>query len=142
MKAMASSVERLLLYANCRGSSEAGRIEQMWFLINFSKHLLQMGVRATGRQSFKHVVLAVFGTGMMVDVLKHEGTTERERERLKISVKTPTSWCAHALSAWPGMPYGPAAFRMFTWWKDRVISATEKESVLTASVSAAGALFV
>ncbi len=72
-----------------------------------------MGVRATGRQSFKHVVLAVFGIGTMVDVLKHEGTTDKERERLKMSVKTPTSWCAHALSTRPGMPSGPAAFRMF-----------------------------
>ncbi len=47
-KAMASSVERLLRYANCSGSSEAGSTEQMCSLTSFSKHLLKMGVRATG----------------------------------------------------------------------------------------------
>ncbi len=86
VKAIASSVERLLRYANCSGSSEAGSTEQMCSLTSFSKHLLKMGVRATGLQSFKHVILFFFGMGTMVD-LKHEGTTDRERERLKMSVK-------------------------------------------------------
>ncbi len=45
MKAIASSVERLLRYANCSGSSEAGSTEQMCSLTSFSKHLLKMGVR-------------------------------------------------------------------------------------------------
>ncbi len=48
VNAIASSVERLLRYANCSGSSEAGSTEQMCFLTSFSKHLLKMGVRATG----------------------------------------------------------------------------------------------
>ncbi len=92
LKAIASSVERFLRYANCSGSSEAGSTEQMWSLMSFSKHLLKMGVRATGLQSFKHVILFFLGMGTMVDFLKHEGTTDRERDRLKMSVKTPASW--------------------------------------------------
>ncbi len=91
VKAIASSVERLLRYANCSGSSEAGSTEQMCSLTSFSKHLLKMGVRATGLQSFKHVILFFFGMGTMVDFLKHEGTTDRERDRLKTSVKTPAT---------------------------------------------------
>ncbi len=91
VKAIASSVEQLLRYANCSGSSEAGSTEQMCSLTSFSKHLLKMGVRATGLQSFKHVILFLFGMGTMVDFLKHEGITDRERDRLKMSVKTPAS---------------------------------------------------
>ncbi len=67
VKAIASSVERLLRYANCSGSSEAGSTEQMRSLTSFSKHLLKMGVRATGLQSFKHVILFFLGIGTMVD---------------------------------------------------------------------------
>ncbi len=73
--------------------------------------------------------------GTMVDFLKHEGTTDRERDRLKMSVKTPASWKAHALSTRPGIPSGPMAFRMFTCLKDRVTSATERESGLTSSAA-------
>ncbi len=78
----------------------------------------------------------------MVDFLKHEGTTDRERDRLKISVKTPASWNAHALSTRPGIPSGPTALRIFTCLKDRVTSATERECGLTSSAAATGALTV
>ncbi len=43
-----------------------------------SKHLLKMGVRATGFQLFKHVIRFFFGMGTMVDFFNHEGTTDRE----------------------------------------------------------------
>ncbi len=95
-----------------------------------------------GLQSFKHVILFFFGMGTMVDFLKHAGTTDRERERLKMSVKTPASWKAHILSTRPGIPSGPKAFRMFTHLKDRVTSATERESGLTSSAVATGTLSV
>ncbi len=95
-----------------------------------------MGVRATGLQSIKHVILFFFGMGTMMDFLKHEGTTDRERDRLKISVKTPASWKAHALSTPPGIPSGPTALRMFTRLKDRVTSVTESVSGLTSSAAA------
>ncbi len=101
-----------------------------------------MGVRATGLHSFKHVILFFFGMGTMVNFLKHAGNTDRERDRLKMSVKTPASWKAHALSTQPGIPSGPTAFRMFTRLKDRVTSTTERESGLTSSAAAAGALSV
>ncbi len=74
--------------------------------------------------------------GTMMDFLKHEGTTDRERDRLKMSVKTPASWKAHALSTRPGILSGPMALRMFTRLKDRVTSTTESVSGLTSSAAA------
>ncbi len=95
-----------------------------------------------GLQSFKHVILFFFGMGTMVDFFKHEGTTDRERDRLKMSVKTPASWNAHALSTRSRMPSGPTALRIFTRLKDQVTSMTEMESGLSSSAAAAGALSV
>ncbi len=48
VKAIASSVERFLRYANCSGSSEAGSTEQMWSLMSFSKTLAEDGCQSNG----------------------------------------------------------------------------------------------
>ena len=85
---------------------------QISSLTSFSKHLLTIGVRAMGRQSFKHVTFLFFGTGTMTDVFKQEGTIPVEGERLNMSVNTPASCIVHALITRPGMPSAPAAFRM------------------------------
>ncbi len=46
---MASSVERLDLYANWKGSREGGRTDLMCCMTNRSKHFMRIGVSATGR---------------------------------------------------------------------------------------------
>ncbi len=99
-----------------------------------------MGVRATGLQSF--VILFFFGMGTMVDFFKLEGTTDRERETLNMSIKISASWNAHAQSTQPGMPSGPTALRIFTRGKDRITFRREMESALTSSAAATGALSV
>ncbi len=47
--AMASSVERLDLYANWKGSREGGRTDLMCCMTSRSKHFIGIGVSATGR---------------------------------------------------------------------------------------------
>ena len=78
------------------------------------------------------------GTSTMVVCLIHVGITDSDRERLKMSVKTLASWSAHARSARPGNPSGPAALRMLTCLNVLLTSAAE--SVITQSSRTAGAL--
>ena len=80
-----------------------GSILQISTLMNLSKHLLTLEVRATGRQPFGHVTLLFFGTGMMTDDLKQMGTMPVERERLKMFVNTPASWVSFRSSAFEQM---------------------------------------
>ncbi len=89
VKAIASSVERLLRYANCSRSSEAGSTEQMCSLTSFSKHLLKMGVRATGLQSFKHVILFFYGMGTMVDFFEACGNHRQREGQIENICKNP-----------------------------------------------------
>ncbi len=142
VKAIVSSVERLLRYANCSGSSEAGSTDVVSDV--FLKTLTEDGCQSNGPpviQACDFIFIYLVWAQWWI-YLKHEGTTDRERERLNMSVKTPGSWNAHALSTQPGMPSGPTALRMFTRLKDRVTSTTEMESGLTSSAAAVGALSV
>ncbi len=45
---MVSSVERLDLYANWKGSREGGRTDLMWCMNSRSNHFMRIGVSATG----------------------------------------------------------------------------------------------
>lgn len=65
-------------------------------MTSFSKHFMMMGIRAMGRQSFKHNTGDFFGTGMMVADLRHSGTTVWCRDVLMMSVKTSLTWFAHS----------------------------------------------
>ena len=66
-------------------------------------------VSATGRESFRQVTLVFLGTATMVVCFKHVGITDSDRERLKMSVKTLSSWSVRAHSTRPGNSSGPAA---------------------------------
>ncbi|XP_070398500.1 zinc finger protein 721-like [Nothobranchius furzeri] len=46
-------------------------------VVHSAVHLLTMGVRATGRQSFNEEMVEDFGTGTIVAILKQAGTTDR-----------------------------------------------------------------
>ena len=77
-------------------------------------------------------MFAFSGTGTMVAILKHVGTTDWDRERLNMSVKTPASWSAHALRMRLGMSSGPAALRGLTRLNVLLPSARAKERGLGA----------
>ena len=54
------------------------------------------------------------GTWTKAVCLKHVGNTDSIWDMLKLSVKTPDSWSAHARSTSPGNQSGPAALCMLT----------------------------
>ncbi len=58
-----------------------------WASNSFSNDLMTTDVRATGLSSFSPVILDFFGMGMMVECLKHEGTSHSSSDLLKIFVK-------------------------------------------------------
>ena len=55
--------------------------------------------------------MEAFGTGTMVDVLRHVGTVACGSEMLKMSAMTDESWGAQSLRTLPGTPSGPAALQ-------------------------------
>ena len=56
-----------------------------------SKHFIITEVSATGLKSFIQVAVVFLGTGIIIDFLKQFGTTQRESDKLKMSVKTEAS---------------------------------------------------
>ena len=72
--------------------------------------------------------MGLLGTGIILAVLRHDGTTAWISEVLKISVRTPVSWSAHSLSTCPGMLSGPTAFRGFTLLRILLTSAVSRLS--------------
>ena len=69
-----------------------------------------------------------FSTGTMAVCLKHEGTTDRERERLNMEVKTSASWSAHPMRTRPEMLSGPGDTALLT-------SAVVRESAVILVLS-------
>ena len=123
--AMASSVDRLVLYANCRGSRFAGRQFLMWRITSRSKHFIMIGVRATGRKSFKQAGFDFLGTGIIVALLRQVGTAAWLSDVLKMSVKTSDSCSAQSFKTRPGMLSGPAALRGLTLARTLFTSAVD-----------------
>ncbi len=73
-------------------------------------------VRATGLWSLSPVILGFCGTGMMVECLKHEGTSHSSSDLLKICVKMGASRSAQVFRQAGDTPSGPGAFlRLFFW---------------------------
>lgn len=60
---------------------------------------------------------------------RHDGTVVSDREVLKIFVKTPASWSAHAWSTLLGTPSGLAAFLGFVDLSTRLTSCSCSVSV-------------
>lgn len=105
MVEFASSAALLSLQVNCSGSRSAGRHLLMCCITKHSKHFVTKAVRATGRKSG----FGLFGTGMIVALLRQVGTTAYWSEMLKMSVDTSFSCSAHFFRTHPGMLSGPAA---------------------------------
>ena len=77
---MASSMEQLVRYANCRGSRVGGRRFFMWIRISLSKHFMMVEVSAIGWWSLRQNTGDFLSTGIMVVVLKLDGTVVLLRE--------------------------------------------------------------
>lgn len=108
---MTSSVDRLALYTNGSGSRFIGSLLLICFRTRHSRHLAIIGMRATGRQSFR---ARLFGAGIMVALLRQAGTTACLSDVLKISAQTSFNRSAQSFKTRPGMLSGPAALHGLT----------------------------
>ncbi len=85
------------------------------------------------------VILGFYGTGMMVEHLKHEGTSHSSSDLLKIFVKIGASWSAHVLRQSGDILSVPGAFRLLfslkTW-------RTSSSLIFSAGVGERGLLDV
>ncbi len=61
--------------------------------------------------------MGFFGTGMMVERLKHEGTSHSSSDLLKICVKMGASWSAQVFRQAGDTPSGPGAFLLLFFLK-------------------------
>jgi len=75
MEEMASSVDHFALSVNWNGSRVGGRHDLSWDLISLSRHLMVIGVRGIRMNSSRSAAVACFGTGTMVEVFRHVGTS-------------------------------------------------------------------
>ncbi len=74
-------------------------------------------VKATGLLSLGPVIVGFFGTRMMVESLKHEGTLHSSSDLLKICVKMVSSWSAQVLWQAGDTLSGPGAFLLLFFLK-------------------------
>ncbi len=74
-------------------------------------------VRATGLYSLSPVILGFFGTGMMVDLLKQEGTSHSSSDLLNICVKMGARWSAQVFKQARVTLSGPGAFLLLIFLK-------------------------
>ncbi len=80
---------------------------------SLSNDFITTDVKATGLWSLSPAIFVFFGTGMMMENLKQEGTSQNSSDLLKINVKMDDSWAAQALRQAAETQSGPLAFLIF-----------------------------
>ncbi len=88
-----------------------------WASNSFSNDFMTTDVKATGLYSFIPVILGFFWMGMMVERLKHEGTSHSSSNMLNIFVKMGASWSAQDFRQAGVTPSGPGALFHFCFRK-------------------------
>lgn len=82
----------------------------------------------------KHFISLVFlGISIIDALLKHMGTSDLCKERLKMAANTLSSWSAQVLRPWPGSS-GPNTFQGFSHLKDLLMSALVTEVTMHKKV--------